>query len=133
MLPLYKGFGHCYFSPLFCPVRGSIKGDLYGCPQILYPFFAGLFKMSNNKTAGDLCTLSIIAQIDQLVYAPFYKNGGKVCREFCFLRDNFLNELKQLEMAPNVGKADCQNVKFGAGVKMTKKRAKIRSLGSGPF
>ena len=30
-------------------------------------------------------------------------------------------------------KEDCQNIKFGAGVKVTKKRAKIRSLGSSPF
>ena len=32
-----------------------------------------------------------------------------------------------------VEKVNCQNVKFGAGVKMTKERAKIRSLGSSPF
>ncbi len=32
-----------------------------------------------------------------------------------------------------VEKADSQNVKFGSGVKVTKKRAQIRSLGSSPF
>ena len=35
--------------------------------------------------------------------------------------------------AETVEKANCQNVKFGAGVKVTKKRTQIRSLGSTPF